>query len=281
MSVVGVFVLELGVPFLIFTPRRFRQIGAGLIVGFQLLIVLTGNYCFFNLLTIVLCVLLFDDSFYSRLLPTGLIIRLTEGNRADRAVSTLASAGKVMRATLAVVILMISGSEMLVNFRQRDAVPNFARQLVDWQAPFQLVNSYGLFAAMTTSRIEIVVEGSDDGQTWQAYEFKYKPGDLARHLPWVAPYQPRLDWQMWFAALSDYEQNRWFSNFMARLLQGAPEVTKLLGKNPFPNKPPRYVRALAYDYHFTDFATRRATGDWWRRESKGLYFPEVSLRAQF
>jgi hypothetical protein len=280
MSVVGVFVLELGVPFLIFTPQRFRRLGAGLIVGFQLLIDLTGNYCFFNLLTIVLCVLLFDDSFYSRLLPTGLIIRLTEGNRADRAVSTLASAGKVMRATLAVVILMISGSEMLVNFRQRDAVPNFARQLVDWQAPFQLVNSYGLFAVMTTSRVEIVVEGSNDGQNWQAYEFKYKPGDPAHRPPWAAPYQPRLDWQMWFAALGDYQENRWFSNFMIRLIQGAPEVIALLENNPFPTRPPLHIRAVAYDYQFTDFNTRKATGDWWRRERKELYFPEVSLRQQ-
>ena len=170
---------------------------------------------------------------------------------------------------------------MLVTFEQGSAVPGFARQLVDWQAPFDLVNSYGLFAVMTTSRIEIVVEGSNDGQTWQAYEFKYKPGDLARRPPWVAPYQPRLDWQMWFAALGTYQQNRWFANFMIRLLQGTPEVTALLENNPFPNGPPRYVRAVAYDYHFTDFTTRRATGDWWRRERKGLYFPEVSLRAQF
>ena len=112
-----------------------------------------------------------------------------------------------MRAVLAVVILMISGSEMLATFEQGAAVPGFARQLVDWQAPFYLANSYGLFAVMTTSRIEIVVEGSNDGQTWQAYEFKYKPGDLARRPPWVAPYQPRLDWQMWFAALGRYQEN--------------------------------------------------------------------------
>src|ERR1035437_3158627 len=278
VSVVGVFTLELGIPFLILTPRRFRQIGAGLIVGFQLLIAVTGNYCFFNLLTIVLCVLLFDDSFFSRWLPTGLIVRLTEGNRAGRAASTLASAGKVMRAALAVVILMISASEMLMAFRQRDAVPSFARQLVDWQVPLQLVNSYGLFAVMTTSRVEIVVEGSNDSHNWQAYEFKYKPGDPAHRPPWVAPYQPRLDWQMWFAALGVYQHNRWFSNFMIRLMQGTPEVNALLENNPFPNGPPLYIRAVAYDYQFTDFSTRRATGDWWRRERKGLYFPEVSLR---
>ena len=280
MSVVGVFALELGVPFLIFTPRRLRRVGAALIVSFQLLIALTGNYCFFNLLTIFLCVLLLDDSFFRRWLPTRLIDRLTEGAGAERNVSPLASAGKVMRAVLVVLILMISGSEMLATFKQEGAVPGFARQLVSFQAPFDLANTYGLFAVMTTSRIEIVVEGSNDGQVWQAYDFAYKPGNVARCPTWVAPYQPRLDWQMWFAALGTYQENRWFSNFMIRLLQGVPEVTTLLATNPFPNGPPRYVRAVAYDYHFTDSSARRATGDSWRREREGLYFPEVSLRVQ-
>ena len=280
MSVVGVFALELGVPFLIFAPRRLRRVAASLIVSFQLLIALTGNYCFFNLLTIFLCVLLLDDSFFRRWLPTRLIDRLTEGAGAERNVSPLASAGKVMRAVLVVLILMISGSEMLATFKQEGAVPGFARQLVSFQAPFDLANTYGLFAVMTTSRIEIVVEGSNDGQIWQAYVFAYKPGNVARCPTWVAPYQPRLDWQMWFAALGTYQENRWFSNFMIRLLQGVPEVTTLLATNPFPNGPPRYVRAVAYDYHFTDSSARRATGDSWRREREGLYFPEVSLRVQ-
>jgi predicted DCC family thiol-disulfide oxidoreductase YuxK len=278
MSVVGVFVLEVGVPFLIFTPRRLRRVGAGLIVGFQLLIALTGNYCFFNLLTIILCVLLLDDSFYSRWLPRRLVNRVAERTGAERNAFWIAPAGKVIRAALAVLILMISGTEMLGTFGQGDTVPSFGHQLVSWQAPFNLVNTYGLFAVMTTSRVEIVVEGSNDGQTWQAYNFKYKPGDVARRPAWVAPYQPRLDWQMWFAALGTYRENPWFSNFMLRLLQGNPEVTALLASNPFPETPPRYIRSVAYDYHFTDWAVRRATGDWWRRESKGLYFPEVSLQ---
>ena len=173
---------------------------------------------------------------------------------------------------------MISGSELLVTFGHDGAVPNLAHRLISWQAPFYLSNTYGLFAVMTTSRIEIVVEGSNDGQTWQPYGFKYKPGSVARRPPWVAPYQPRPDWQMWFAALGNYQENPWFSNFMLRLLQGTPEVTALLASNPFPNAPPRYIRSVAYDYHFTDFTLRRATGNWWQREQKGLYFPEVSLQ---
>jgi lipase maturation factor 1 len=272
LSVVGVFASELVVPFLIFTPRRLRLIGALLITGFQLLIGFTGNYAFFNLLTIVLCVLLVDDAYWKRWLPH----RLTERILAEWRARRVAPAGKLVRLALAAVILIVSGSEMLMDFRSE--VPSFARNLVELQAPFFLANSYGLFAVMTTARLEIVVEGSNDGENWLAYEFKYKPGDLRRPPPWVEPHQPRLDWQMWFAALGSYRQNRWFLSFIARLLQGTPEVTALLEKNPFPSAPPRYVRASAYDYHFTDFVTRRATGEWWRREYRGLYLQPVSLR---
>lgn len=146
-----------------------------------------------------------------------------------------------------------------------------------WLQPFRTFNSYGLFAVMTTSRLEIVVQGSNDGLAWRDYAFKYKPGDLLRRPRFVAPYQPRLDWQMWFAALGDYRANPWFVNFCLRLLQGTPEVLALLEHNPFPHAQPRYVRAVVYDYHFTNFATRRRTGAWWRREEKGDYLPALSL----
>src|SRR5205814_5704779 len=116
------------------------------------------------------------------------------------------------------------------------------------------------------------------GTTWLDYEFKYKPGDIKRRPRFVEPHQPRLDWQMWFAALGNYQQNRWFINFCVRLLQGSPEVLDLLGHNPFPNEPPRYIRAVLYEYHFTDLATKQKTGAWWRRELKGLYLPPVSQR---
>src|SRR5262249_7651570 len=111
-------------------------------------------------------------------------------------------------------------------------------------APFDSFNNYGLFAVMTTSRPEIIIEGSADGQTWKEYEFRYKPGDVARAPQWNAPHQPRLDWQMWFAALGNYRHNPWLLNFMVRLQEGQPSVTALLKKNPFAQAPPRYVRAL-------------------------------------
>ena len=140
-------------------------------------------------------------------------------------------------------------------------------------APFESLNGYGLFRQMTRERPEIVVEGSDDGEHWLVYRFRWKPGDVDRRPRFVAPYQPRLDWQMWFAALGSYQDDPWFTNFMVKLLQGSPPVLALLADDPFPQKPPRYVRALLYQYHFTDRATRARTGDWWRRDLKGLYCP--------
>jgi lipase maturation factor 1 len=152
-----------------------------------------------------------------------------------------------------------------------------------WQGevfPFRVVAGYGLFSRMTTTRPEIVVEGSNDAQTWLPYEFKWKPGDLKRRPAFVAPHQPRLDWQMWFAALEDLRSNPWLQSFLVRLLQGSHDVLALLEKNPFPESPPRYLRAVLYEYRFTDAIQRRKDGTWWRREMKGLYCPPISLRRE-
>jgi len=132
---------------------------------------------------------------------------------------------------------------------------------------------------MTTTRDEIVVEGSDDGKEWKPYEFRYKPGDVNRRPPWAAPHQPRLDWQMWFAALAPFEDGGWFEHFCLRLLEGSPDVPALLARNPFPDRPPKYVRGTLYRYHFTDMATGRRTGAWWTRERLGEYSPVMSLGA--
>src|SRR5262249_6262390 len=156
-------------------------------------------------------------------------------------------------------------------------LPPLALDYLRAVSPLRIVNTYGLFAVMTTTRPEIIIEGSRDGNTWLAYEFRYKPGDLRRAPPWVAPYQPRLDWQMWFAALGSVQQNAWFYNLAIRLMQGSGPVLRLLTGNPFRTDPPRYVRAQVYDYHFTDFATRKSSGAWWRRELKATYLAPVSL----
>jgi predicted DCC family thiol-disulfide oxidoreductase YuxK len=299
-----VFVIELAVPFLIFAPRRLRFIGFWLLVFLQVCILLTGNYCFFNLLTIGLCLLLLDDAALLRFVPSRWRARFIPANPAATTnIQNPAPYGQESMALgeikvpeshpstpprrhswqgwiiapVAIVTMLISFAQLVEMGEGRSVVPDPIVSMQQWLAPFESVNRYGLFQMMTTSRLEIVVEGSDDGTAWKSYEFKYKPGDLKRRPGFVAPHQPRLDWQMWFAALGDYRENPWFVNFCVRLLQGAPEVLALLEHNPFPNAPPRYIRARVYDYHFSNFQQRRAEGVWWVRQYKGEYLPAFSL----
>jgi hypothetical protein len=242
------FVVELAVPFLFFAPRRLRHIAAWLTIALQVLILLTGNYTFFNFLTIFLCMWLF--------------IEPDEHCRASRPVTI----------GLTVVIGVLSGLTCLQLFSV--PLPPGGEAILRAADPLRIVNSYGLFAVMTTTREEIVVEGSNDGVNWKAFEFPFKPGNVYRRPPIVAPYQPRLDWQMWFAALGSYQNNRWFVNMILRLLQEEPSVLRLFSYNPFPRAPPKYVRAITYSYTFTHFGDRA----WWAREETGTYLPAVSLR---
>jgi predicted DCC family thiol-disulfide oxidoreductase YuxK len=274
-SVAVAFFIELAVPFLIFAPRRARFLAGSLLIFLQGLIALTGNYAYFNLLTLALCVLLFDDAALARLFPRRWVDRLPKP--AGR---TKASPLRRVLLPLVGCLLLVAGCLEIAEMFAREKTPRAALVLLESLQPLHVVNSYGLFAVMTTSRQEIIIEGSDDAVTWRAYEFKYKPGDLRRPPPWVEPFQPRLDWQMWFAALGSYRNNPWFVHFMLRLLEGSPEVLALLGGNPFPHAPPRYIRALLYDYHFTDWSTKHAEGNWWRRELRELYFPQVTRTAR-
>jgi lipase maturation factor 1 len=272
MSVGFVFFVELLVPLLVLAPRRLRHFAAGAFVLLQLLIFLTGNYAFFNVLTIALCVFLLEDSLLSRKLPEKFVPRLAPAMAPEA--RWRAAAYKMFFA----FVLLVSGFEIAgelagVRWKPVEAV-------IRAIAPFEIINTYGLFANMTTTRPEIVVEGSNDGVTWLPYEFKYKPGELRRRPSFVEPHQPRLDWQMWFAALGNYQSDPWTIHFLGHLLQGTPEVLALMGKNPFAKAPPRYVRALVYEYRFTSPAEKRATGDWWRRELKGIYVPPLALRDQ-
>ncbi|MBI3849364.1 MAG: lipase maturation factor family protein [Verrucomicrobia bacterium] len=279
-SAVIMFVIELAVPFLIFAPRRLRLFGCVVLIGFQLLIAATGNYTFFNLLTIALCLLLLDDVALRRMTPRRWRPRFSALNSQPSTLNSFLRWPRWVVAPLAAVILLITLMQLLSMLRPKMAWPSPIAYVANWLAPFRSVNTYGLFAIMTGSRLEIVIEGSNDGKNWLPYEFKYKPGDPKRRPVFVAPHQPRLDWQMWFAALSRYRDNPWFINLCLRLLEGSPNVLALLEKNPFPNAPPRFIRAEFYDYRFTDFATRQATGLWWKRERKGEYFPAISLREE-
>ncbi len=270
LSVGVVFFVELVVPFLIFAPRRARLFGAGAMIILQILILLTGNYAFFNLLTISLCLFLLDDALLERILPQRMRRLLArESTRPPRYFS------RILCRSVAAAVLFVGGFQVLGTFGIRWNPAVIATRAI---APLEIVNSYGLFAVMTTTRPEIVIEGSNDGNTWLAYEFRYKPGELGRRPAWVEPHQPRLDWQMWFAALGDYRSDPWIVRFLGRLLEGSPEVSRLLAGNPFPVAPPRYVRAMLYEYRFTTPEEKKATGDWWSRELKGVYVPAVGLR---
>jgi hypothetical protein len=155
--------------------------------------------------------------------------------------------------------------------------PAIARDAEARIDPLHLVSGYGLFAVMTTERNEIVIEGSNDGAEWREYEFRYKPGDVSRAPPWNVPHQPRLDWQMWFAALENPQSLRWFSRFLQKVLENDPAVMTLLEKNPFAEQRPLYVRALFYKYTFAN-GTDKARGLWWHRELLGTYFPVARLK---
>ena len=262
--------VEIIVPLFIWAPRRLRLIACGLLIFLQIAIALTGNYCFFNLLTIALCLLLIDDS------VVGTARSAVRGPRSARALperSSVFAAWAVLVATLPINAMLIFSA-----FNPRTPWPRPIAIIGDYIEPFRIVNGYGLFRVMTKSRPEIVIEGSADGIDWLPYEFKWKPGAVNEPPHWVAPHQPRLDWQMWFAALGTYRQNPWFVRLTKELLENNPDVTSLLAHNPFPDKPPFLVRSTIYDYRFTSVAERRATGAWWKREERGEYLPAVSLK---
>ncbi|HEY9870478.1 MAG TPA: lipase maturation factor family protein [Candidatus Obscuribacterales bacterium] len=272
LSVVGTYVSELVGPPLMFGPRTMRLVSAILMAVLQVLIFLTGNYTFLNLLTIALCIPLLDDALLRPLLPGW----LSEKIALSAQESTPLRFELYWVVPLATVFVLVSCAGWAAMFFGTSVVPRPGRLLAAAVAPFRTINSYGVFGVMTTRRLEVVVEGSRDGKTWQEYEFKYEPGDLKKPPPWVAPHQPRLDWRFWFAAMDD-QPEPWVLGFTMRLLQGSPEVLELMGKNPFPGAPPRYVRVLRYQYRFTDIKTLKRTGQWWQRDYMGVLLPPVTL----
>jgi hypothetical protein len=267
------FFVELVLPFLIFFPRRPRFVAAFGILTLQGCILITGNYNWFNLQSMLLCLVLFDDAALEVILPKrvlGLLLRRKPSKPPVRAVRGVVG-------VLSTFMVLCTVAEMDARFGGKlPAVADWAAALVE---PIHIVNGYGLFAIMTTKREEIVIEGSDDGVEWKEYEFRYKPGDLSRRPPWNMPHQPRLDWQMWFAALDDPRHLRWFWRFVQKLLENDPAVTSLLEKNPFSDKRPAYVRAVFYDYTYSG-ADEKAKGIWWDRRRLGLYFPSAQLKTE-
>ncbi|HEB29010.1 MAG TPA: lipase maturation factor family protein, partial [Porticoccus sp.] len=271
LGVVFTFIVELVIPFLILMPRRPRQVAALSIVVFQIMIFVTGSYNYFNLLTIALCLLLLDDQAYRSLIPRGLAPLLRQPLAAHK--PSLRSAVPV---TIALVYILLSSIILSVT-GHRSQLSNTSRTVLSWAQPFHIANGYGLFAAMTKTRPEIIIEGSMDGRDWKAYELPFKPGAVNRAPVWATPHQPRLDWQLWFAALAPAERNPWFRELMHRLLMGSEPVLALFEVNPFPDDPPRFLRAGLYQYHFSSEPKRKKTGNWWTREFDHEFFPVIQL----
>jgi predicted DCC family thiol-disulfide oxidoreductase YuxK len=273
-SVAFCLVVEIIVPFFIWAPRRLRLIAAGLLIFLQVAIAITGNYCFFNLLTIAFCLLLIDDS----VIGTARV-REAVGDQS------VGSGGRALPQRLSfyigtiviIVTLPINAWLIFSAFKPLTRPPPALADLYERLEAFRVVNGYGLFRVMTKDRCEIILEGSDNGIDWVPYEFKWKPGDVKRVPAWCAPHQPRLDWQMWFAALGTPRENSWFVALIFRLLQGSHQVNDLLANNPFPDKPPRYIRAMFYRYRFATMDELRQTGTWWKREELREYMPTLSL----
>jgi lipase maturation factor 1 len=263
------FAVELGACWLLLLPNRHRPLRLGAIAAIALLqlgIAATGNYGFFNALTIVLCVPLLDDAALARL-------------RLGRAAGEPETESRARRAVVRVafpLLLALSGLSLvrelaytLPGERGIGWWPRWGNEVLALVAPFRSINGYGLFRVMTTERPELILEGSMDGIRWQPYEFRYKPGAVDRRPRFVAPFHPRLDWQLWFAALDPMGSMGWLEALADRLRTGVPEVLALLAENPFPGTPPRFVRAVLYDYRFSTPEERRRTGAWWVRELEG------------
>jgi len=272
-SVAFCLLVEIVVPFFIWAPRRLRLMAAGLLIFLQLAIAITGNYCFFNLLTIALCLLLIDDSMVGR------------DRRARRRFGYGAPGARALPQQLCVytgiivtiVTLPINAWLIFSAFKPLSRPPRVLANVYERLEAFRIVNGYGLFRVMTKDRGEIILVGSADGIDWLPYEFKWKPGDVKRAPGWCAPHQPRLDWQMWFAALGTPRENPWFVALIFRLLQGSHDVNGLLANDPFADKPPRYIRSLFYRYRFTTMDELYQTGEWWKREELREYLPTLSL----
>jgi hypothetical protein len=255
---------ELVVPFAYFAPWRIAGVAGLITIAFHLWLTASGNFSFLGLLTIVLAV----STLSGRWLGKGLRIQPERD-----LVSPTPYRYSVVALGILVACLSLRPIENLLSERQA---------MNTSYNPLHLVNSYGAFGSITRPRYEVIVEGTDAATVtpdtkWLEYEFKGKPGDVRRRPPQIAPYHLRLDWLMWFAGFTPFQYEPWFVNFAAKLLQNDRRTLSLMARNPFPDRPPRYVRALLYEYHFTTPAERRSTGAWWERRRRGDYFPVVSL----
>ena len=258
--------VELIAPWFSFGPRTARHTAGVLLVTFQIFLIISGNLSFLNYLTIIPFLACFDDTFLGRFLPRSIVKRAHEA--AQNSPPSRIHNGIAVALTIVVIWLSIP------------TVLNLAsgRQLMNYSFdPLDLVNTYGAFGTVGRERDEIIFEGTDDalitGETkWKEYEFKAKPGDPNRRPPFVAPYQPRIDWQIWFAAMSSPAEYPWTLHFVWKLLHNDRGTLSLIANNPFPDAPPHYIRARLYRYQFAPIGDKA----WWKREPVGEWLPVLS-----
>ncbi|HUN64084.1 MAG TPA: lipase maturation factor family protein [Candidatus Sulfotelmatobacter sp.] len=303
-------VLELLLVWMLFLPRRFRIVCCFIVTSLQISIILTANYAFLNYLVLALGFLLLDDRLLVRFLPRKWIAPVranleqpdaskkeaiveldlsaqsaaaadapTQEQNANIAPALASSARQLALAAyvwIAAIVLawMLYANVFLLTERAFGALPLPAKPVALLE-PFRVADQYGLFGRMTWRRYEIEFQGSDDGEHWTAYPFRYKPQDPGKAPGIYAPYQPRFEWNLWFASLGAWRENPWVLRTEESLLSNDKDVLALFASNPFPNGPPKQVRAVLWQYWFTDMATKRSTGMWWRRQLLGLYAPSL------
>jgi hypothetical protein len=314
-TVGGTLALELGLVFMMFFSRRVRLILFFIVTPWEVGVILTANYAFLNYLVLSLGFLLLDDRFLLRFVPARFRPRQPERLEAstpeqvDEHPLSILGVGEASMTTadielsdrvpkrhklrerfqsswrlarVAVTAIMLTWiaynttAEMIAIPFRESPLPMKPLIALD---PFRIANQYGLFAVMTRGRYEIEFQGSDDGTNWIAYPFRNKPQALNEAPGIYAPYQPRFDWNLWFASLGGWRDNEFVPLTEERLLVGDADVLALFKSNPFAQAPPRYVRAVIWQYWFTTEEQKRRTGDWWRREYLGLYAPELTMAA--
>jgi len=290
-------VMELAIVFLLFFPRRVRLICFLIVTPWEIVVILTANYTFLNYLVLSLGFLLLDDRFLLQFVPLrfrpaagvpeeepyaeseGPVSLFNSPEPEDepplehRKPSHFAAIRMAVAAVMLTWVGYVTTVEMIRMPFPEAPLPTTPVRMLE---PFRIANQYGLFAIMTRGRYEIEFQGSDDGVTWTAYPFRYKPQALNEAPGIYAPYQPRFDWNLWFASLGDWQQNTLVPLTEERLLTNSRDVLALFRGNPFAAEPPKYVRAMLWQYWFTSMREKRETGNWWRRQLLGLYAPVIT-----
>jgi hypothetical protein len=277
-TVYATLAMELGVVWMFVLPRRWRIVCFFIVTPWEIGVILTANYTFLNYLVLTLGVLLLDDRFLQKVVParsTNTDAVSTSDNVAaheptwreklDRIWSAM---GLAASAFMLSWIFYASTALMLASYR----LPMLPVAALE---PFRIANRYGLFAVMTRGRYEIEFQGSDDGQNWRPYRFRYKPQELDQPPRIYAPYQPRFDWNLWFASLGSWREYPIVPNTIVRLFSNDKDVMQLFADNPFPHAPPREIRTVLWQYWFTSMEEKRKTGMWWKRQLLGRYAPTV------